>query len=123
MTAATKEKTWAEKTLEAIPEILKTTPMTMLIDCGLEGGSSGIEYSSLPDLVLDEEFGEKEKEYELQQGNVKELVKGLPEVIRDGTTRRGAEDGRHSDSLLCEASLRAGRLARSWRDKNPWPGV
>ena len=81
-TAVTKEKTWAEKTLEAIPEILKTTPMTQLIDQGLEGGG-GFGYSSFPDLVLDEEFVEKEREYELQQGNVKELVKGLPEVIRE----------------------------------------
>ena len=85
MTTETKEKTWAEKTLEAIPEILKTTPMTLLIDQGLEGGLG--DYSSFPDLVLDEEFGEKEKEYELQQDNVKELVKGLPEVIREGVEK------------------------------------
>jgi hypothetical protein len=32
--AAIKEQTWAEKTLEAIPEILKNTPMTQLIDEG-----------------------------------------------------------------------------------------
>ena len=70
MTTATKEKTWAEKTLEAIPEILKTTPMTQLIDQGLEGGF-GFDYSSFPDLILDEEFNEQKKEYELQQGNVK----------------------------------------------------
>ncbi len=81
MTTATKEKTWAEKTLEAIPEILKNTPMTNLIDQGLGGGLG--DYSSLSDLVLDEEFEEKEKEYELQQGNVKNLAKGLPEVIRE----------------------------------------
>ena len=82
MTTATKEKTWAERTLEAIPEIIKTTPMTQLVDQGLEG-ALGFDYSSFPDLVLDEEFEEKEQEYELQQGNVKELVKGLPEVVRE----------------------------------------
>ena len=78
----TKEKTWAEKTLEAIPEILKNTPMTELIDQGLESGL-GFEYSSFADLVLDEEFEEKEKEYELQESNIKQLAKGLPEVIRE----------------------------------------
>ena len=81
MTTATEEKTWAEKTLEAIPEILKATPMTQLIDQGLEGGV-GWAYSGLTSLILDEEFAEKEQEYELKQGDVKELVKGLPEVIR-----------------------------------------
>ena len=81
MTTATQEKTWAEKTLEAFPEILKTTPMTSIIDQGLGGGLG--DYSSFPDLVLGKEFGENEKEYELQQGNVKELVKGLPEVVRE----------------------------------------
>ena len=74
MTTATKEKTWAEKTMEAIPEIIKNTPMTNLIDQGLEAGLG--DYSSLSDLVLDEEFGEKEREYELHQGKVGELVKG-----------------------------------------------
>ncbi len=84
MTTATKEKTWAEKTLEAIPEILKTTPMTQLIDQGLEGAASlNIHYSSLPDLILDEEFEEIKQEYELQEGNIKQLAKGLPEVIRE----------------------------------------
>jgi hypothetical protein len=78
---ATKEKTWAEKTLEAIPEILKNTPMTQLLDQGLEGGDGG-EYSSLPDLVLDEEFEGIKQEYELQEGNIKQLAKGLPEVFR-----------------------------------------
>jgi len=81
MTTATKEKTWAEKTMEAIPEIIKNTPMTNLIDQGLEAGLG--DYSSLSDLVLDEEFGEKEREYELHQGKVGELVKGLPKVIRE----------------------------------------
>ena len=79
MTTATKEKTWAEKTMEAIPEIIKNTPMTQLIDQGLEGA----HYSSLADLVLDEEFEEIKQEYELQEGKVQELIKGLPEVIRE----------------------------------------
>ncbi len=79
--AATKQKTWAEKTLEAIPEILKNTPMTNIIDQGLEAGLK--DYHGLASLILDEEFNEAEREYELQEGNVKELVKGLPEVIRE----------------------------------------
>ncbi len=79
--AATKEKTWAEKTLEAIPEILKNTPMTLLIDQGLEGGLG--EYSGLASLILDEEFEEIKQEYELQEGKVQELIKGLPVVIRE----------------------------------------
>lgn len=81
MTMATKEKTFAQKTLEAIPEILKNTPMTQLIDCGL-GGDFGVDYSNFPDLVLDEEFEEIKQEYELQEGNIKQLAKGLPEVFR-----------------------------------------
>ena len=80
MTTATKEKTWAEKTLEAIPEILKTTPMTQLIDQGLEGGLG--EYSGLASLILDKEFEGQEQEYKLQQENVEQLTRGLPEVIR-----------------------------------------
>jgi len=84
MTTATKEKTWAEKTLEARPEILKATPMTQLIDQGLEGAASlDIHYSSLPDLVLDEEYEEIKREYKLQEGNIKQLAKGLPEVFRE----------------------------------------
>jgi len=75
MTTATKEKTWAQKTLEAIPEILKNTPATQLIDEGLD--------VQLSNLVLDEEFEEMKKEYELQEGNIQQLVKGLPEVIRE----------------------------------------
>ena len=82
MTTATKEKTWAEKTMEAIPEILKNTPMTQLIDCGLEG-SDGWDYSSLSGLVLDEEFEEMKQEYELQEGNIKQLAADLPEVLRE----------------------------------------
>jgi len=78
---ATKEKTWAEKTMEAIPEILKTTPMTLLIDQGLEGGLG--DYHGLASLILDEEFEEIKREYELQEGNIKQLAKGLPEVIRE----------------------------------------
>ena len=74
MTTATKEKTWAEKTLEAIPEIIKNTPMTQFLDDGLD--------VQLGDLVLDEEFEEIKQEYELQEGNIKQLAKGLPEVIR-----------------------------------------
>ena len=79
--AATKEKTWAEKTLEAIPEILKTTPMTNLIDQGLEAGLK--DYHGLASLILDEEFEEIKQEYELQEGKVQELIKGLPVVIRE----------------------------------------
>jgi len=75
MTTATKEKTWAEKTLEAIPEILKNTPMTQFLDDGLD--------VQLGDLVLDEEFEEIKQEYELQEGKVQELIKGLPVVIRE----------------------------------------
>jgi hypothetical protein len=75
MTTATKEKTWAEKTLEAIPEIIKNTPMTQFLDDGLD--------VQLGDLVLDEEFEEIKQEYELQEGNIKQLAKGLPEVIRE----------------------------------------
>jgi len=82
MTTATKEKTWAEKTLEAIPEILKNTPMTQLIDQGLEGGD-GWDYSSLSGLVLDEEFEEMKQEYKLQEGNIKQLAADLPEVLRE----------------------------------------
>lgn len=78
---ATKEKTWAEKTLEAIPEILKNTPMTNIIDQGLEAGLS--DYCGLANLVLDEEYEETKQKYELQQANVKELVKGLPKVLRE----------------------------------------
>ena len=81
MTTATKEKTWAEKTLEAIPEILKYTPMTNIIDQGLEAGLK--DYHGLASLILDEEFEGVKQEYELQQGNVKQLTKGLPEVIRE----------------------------------------
>ena len=79
--AATKEKTWAEKTLEAIPGILKNTPMTMIVDQGLEAGLS--DYCGLANLVLDEEFEKNQQEYELQEGKVNELIKGLPEVIRE----------------------------------------
>ena len=81
MTTATKEKTWAEKTMEAITETLKTTPMTNIIDQGLESGLG--EYSGLASLILDEEFEGIKQEYELQQGNIKQLAKGLPEVIRE----------------------------------------
>jgi hypothetical protein len=55
--------------------------MTMIIDQGLEAGLS--DYCGLANLVLDEEFAEKEKEYELQEGKVQELIKGLPVVIRE----------------------------------------
>ncbi|MFQ5796522.1 MAG: hypothetical protein ACE5JP_15935 [Candidatus Bipolaricaulia bacterium] len=61
MTTATKEKTFAQKTLEAIPEILKTTSMADLVDCGLESG--GIY---LADVVFDEEYKEKQQEYVLR---------------------------------------------------------
>ena len=77
--AATKEKTWAEKTREAIPEILKTRPMTNIIDQALEAGLK--DYNGLASLILDEEFEEIKQEYELQEGNIKQLAKGLPEVI------------------------------------------
>ena len=81
MTMATEEKTFAQKTLEAIPEIIKNTPMTNIIDQGLEAGLK--DYHGLASLILDEKFEEIKQEYELQEGKVKELIKGLPEVIRE----------------------------------------
>ncbi len=89
--AATKERTFAQKTLEAIPEILKNTPMTNIIDQGLEAGLK--DYHGLASLILDEEFEEIKQEYELQEGKVKELVKGLPEVIR-GEINKSLEEMR-----------------------------
>jgi len=58
---ATKEKTFADQGLEA----------------GLK------DYHGLASLILDEEFEEIKQEYELQEGKVQELIKGLPVVIRE----------------------------------------
>ena len=80
MTTATKEKTYAQMTLEDIPEALKDTSIPRLIDDGLSGLG---DYSNFTALVDDEEFAKKMEEYELQEGNVKSLTKGLPEVIRE----------------------------------------
>ena len=84
--AVTKEKTWAEKTMEAIPEIIKNTPMTQLIDQGLEAGLS--DYCGLANLVEDEEAEKEDARYELLQHEVEELTKGLHEAVRKDITER-----------------------------------
>ena len=81
MTTTTEEKTWAEKTLEAMPEILKTTCMTELIDCGFESAYGG--FDGLASLVEDEEAGKEDVRYELLQHEVEELTKGLHEGLRE----------------------------------------
>ncbi len=87
MTTATKEKTYAQMTLEAIPEILKTTSMAKLIDCGLDSLGLG-DYSNFGTLVEDEEAGKKDAQYDLLQHEVEELTKGLHEAVRKDIKER-----------------------------------
>ncbi len=81
MTMTAKEKPYAQQTLEAIPEILKNTSMTRILDQGFEAGLS--DYSSFTELVADEEFQEKMKQIESLEQKVKKLTIGLHDAVRE----------------------------------------
>jgi hypothetical protein len=89
MTTATKEPTYAKQTLEAIPKILKTTSMARLLDQGLEAGEEG--FIGFNELVNDEAFQEKMKQYESLDQNVRKLIASLPQVVR-GEIKKSLDD-------------------------------
>jgi hypothetical protein len=89
MTTATKEPTYAKQTLEAIPKILKATSMARLLDQGLEAGEEG--FIGFNELVNDEAFQEKMKQYESLDQNVRKLIASLPQVVR-GEIKKSLDD-------------------------------
>ena len=80
MTTTTTEENYAQQTLEAIPEILKTTSMARILDQGFEAGLS--DYTSFTELVADEEFQEKMKQVESLEEKVGKLTVGLHDAVR-----------------------------------------
>ena len=89
MTTATKEPNYAKQTLEAIPKILKATSMARLLDQGLEAGEEG--FIGFNELVNDEAFQEKMKQYESLDQNVRKLIASLPQVVR-GEIKKSLDD-------------------------------
>ena len=89
MTTATKEPTYAKQTLGAIPKILKATSMARLLDQGLEAGEEG--FIGFNELVNDEAFQEKMKQYESLDQNVRKLIASLPQVVR-GEIKKSLDD-------------------------------
>lgn len=75
MTIAAKEKTWAEKTHEVLPKLLKTEPLDRLINDGMSASyPKGVRINS---LVLDEKYEEKYAEYVALQKSLKKILCGL----------------------------------------------
>ena len=118
MTTATKEKTWAEKTLEAIPEILKTTPMTQLLDQGLEAGLS--DYCNFAALVEDEEAEKEDTRFQLLQHEVEELTKGLHEAVHEDIKERLGEMYEISYMNRCNAAKKMADVLIRFYLRHQW---